>query len=46
MFDTYILPILEYNSEIWTSEKSIPELENLQLGYLKNILGVRKQTPS
>ena len=46
MFDTYILPILEYNSEIWTSEKSMPELENLQLGYLKNILGVRKQTPS
>ena len=46
MFDTYILPILEYNSEIWTTEKSMPELENLQLGYLKNVLGVRKQTPS
>jgi len=40
--DNYI----EYNSEIWTTEKSMPELENLQLGYLKNILGVRKQTPS
>jgi len=46
MFDTYILPILEYNCEIWGNNKPIPELEKIQLGYLKTMLGVRKQTPS
>ena len=44
LFDTYILPILEYNSEMWAGEKPINNLEKLQLGYLKNMLGVRKQT--
>ena len=44
MFDTFILPILEYNNEMWAGEKPINDLEKLQLGYLKNMLGVRKQT--
>jgi hypothetical protein len=44
MFDTYIRPILEYNSEIWSNVKQIPEA--IQLSYLKSILGVRKQTPT
>jgi exonuclease III len=46
MFDTYILPILEYNAEIWYNNKSVIEIERIQLGYLKNVLGVRKQTPT
>ena len=46
MFDTYILPILEYNSEIWANNTPVKELEKIQLKYLKYILGVRKQTPS
>jgi hypothetical protein len=46
MFDTYIRPILDYNSEIWSNVKPIPEIEAIQLTYLKNVLGVRKQTPT
>jgi exonuclease III len=44
MFDTYILPILEYNSEIWLTGKEIVDLEKIQLKFLKNILNVRQQT--
>ena len=44
MFDTHILPILEYNSEIWVQTKEIDILEKLQLKFLKNLLGVRSQT--
>ena len=44
MFDTHILPILEYNAEIWFSPKEIDSLEKIQLKYLKNMLCVRNQT--
>lgn len=44
MFDTHILPILEYHSEIWFSLKEISDLEKIQLKFLKNMLGVRYQT--
>jgi len=44
MFDTHILPILEYNSEIWFSEKENSDLERIQLNFLKNMLSVRCQT--
>lgn len=46
MFDTYILPILEFNSMIWSTNRNHSNIEKVQLGYLKNILGVRRQTPS
>ena len=46
MLDSHILPILEYNSMFWACNLQIPEMEKLQLGYLKNILNVRKQTPT
>ena len=46
MFDTYILPILEYNCMIWSKNNQNIELEKIQLAYLKVILGVRKQTSS
>lgn len=46
MFDTYILPILEYGSPIWSKVGPIQDLEKIQLGYLKTMLGVRKQTPT
>jgi hypothetical protein len=46
MFDTHILPILDYNSEIWFSNKEIDVLERIQLKFLKNLLGVRNQTSS
>ena len=44
MFDTHILPILEYNSEICFPEKQIDTLEKVQMKFLKNMLGVRCQT--
>ena len=46
MFDSYILPILEYNSMLWSRTKMIDEIERVQLGYLKKMLGVRRQTPT
>ena len=45
MFDTYILPILEYNIETWAGKKPVNDLEKLQLGCLnKNTSGVTKLT--
>jgi hypothetical protein len=45
LFDSYILPILEYGSEIWaTREYEI--LEKVQLKYLKMLLGVKNTTCS
>ena len=44
MFDTHILPILEYHSEIWFTIKQNDILEKIQLNFLKNLLGVRNQT--
>jgi exonuclease III len=44
MFDTHVLPILEYNSEIWFPVKEIDIIERIQLRFLKNLLGVRIQT--
>jgi len=44
MFDTHILPILEYNSAIWFPLKEINDLEKIQLKFLKNMLSVRYQT--
>ena len=41
MFDTYILPILEYNCETWSNVKPIDDIEKIQIGYLKNMLGIR-----
>ena len=46
MFDTHILPVLEYNSEIWFPEKENNDLEKIQLNFLKNMLSVRCQTPT
>ena len=46
MFDSYVLPILEYNCTFWSSTVQIAEIEKIQIGYLKHILGVRRQTPT
>ena len=40
LFDSLVLPILEYSSEIWFSNKEIQELEAVHLKFLKIILGV------
>ena len=41
-----ILPILDYNSEIWFMNKQIDILEKIQIKFLKSLLGVRSQTSS
>ena len=46
MFDTYIMPILDYNSIIWSKPTPTPEIEAIQITFLKIILGIRKQTPT
>ena len=46
LFDSQILPILQYGSELWTANSSIDVIENVQLRYLKRMLGVRSQTPT
>ena len=43
LFDSLILPILNYGSEIWSFSKS-QDAERIHLKFLKQILGVRKQT--
>ena len=44
LFDALVLPILEYSSEVWFTNKEIPEIEKVQLKYLKIILGVHSNT--
>ena len=44
IFDTQILPILEYGSEIWSNGRKINILEIVQVKYLKHMLGVKPQT--
>ena len=46
MFDSYVLPVLEYNSMFWSRTTEIPKIEKVQVGYLKHILNVRRQTPT
>ncbi|MES9883266.1 MAG: reverse transcriptase family protein [Sedimenticola sp.] len=43
LFDTMVLPILEYGSEIWGFH-SAPDIERVHLKFLKQILKVRNQT--
>ena len=45
-FDAQIRPILDYGAEIWYQPKPVQEIESVQLGYLKRLLGVRQQTPT
>ena len=46
MFDSYILPILEYNSTFWSTNSEILKIEKVQISYLKHVLNVRRQTPT
>ena len=40
LFDSQILPILEYGSEIWFPGKNLPCYEKIHLNFLKYVLGV------
>ena len=43
LFDSLVLPILMYGSEIWGFYKS-NDIEKVHIRFLKQLLGVRKQT--
>lgn len=45
LFNSMVLPILCYGSEIWGFHKS-PDIERVYLKFLKQILGVKQQTCS
>ena len=45
LFDTLVLPVLNYGSEIWGFSEA-DKLEKLYLNFLKNVLSVRNSTPS
>ena len=44
LFDSLVLPILEYGSEIWSRNKSIDEIEYIQTKFIKIILGVNNNS--
>ncbi len=44
LFDSLIIPLIDYGSEIWYKESIINKLETVHLRYLKRILKVRQQT--
>ena len=45
LFNTLVEPVMSYSCEVWGLRES-DQLEKIHLGFLKNILGVRKSTPS
>ncbi len=45
LFKSLVLPVLNYGSEVWGFAEA-NELEKLHLGFLKNILSVKKSTPN
>ena len=46
LFDSQILPILEYGSEIWYPGKGLSNYETVHLNFFKYVLGVKSQTSS
>ena len=46
VFDTQIMPILEYACEIWCSNNPIMVLEQVHLKFIKTVLGVKQSTPT
>ncbi len=46
LFDSLIMPLMDYASELWSCKSVVDALEVFHLGYLKRILGVRPSTPT
>ena len=44
LFDSHILPISDYGSEIWYSGHRIHDLEYVQLWFIKTTLGIKIQS--
>ncbi len=46
LFDSLIVPLIDYSSEIWFRESIVKKLETFHLKFLKRILKVRINTPT
>ena len=46
VFDSQILSILEYGSEIWYTGHDISEMEKINISYIRSTIGVHSTTPS
>lgn len=46
LFESYTMPVLNYASEIWCHYKELPDIERVQLRFLKHTLGVKDSTCS
>ncbi len=46
MFNSQIVSIMQYTSEIWFQNKDTPELEKIQLSYLKSTMRVKPSSSS
>ena len=47
LFDTLVKPILCYGCEVWSivaNKSDLDKLERIQIGFLKRLFGVQKQT--
>ena len=41
LFDTHVVPLIEYANEIWSNGKESAILEGIQLTFIKILLGVK-----
>ncbi len=46
LYNTLLVPIMEYGSEVWYSRAAVLKLERFQRKYFKRNLRVRQQTPN
>jgi hypothetical protein len=44
LFDSCVLPVLQYGSEIWSRGKELLSLERIHLRFIKMLLGVKRST--
>ena len=44
LFDSFVLSVLEYASEIWSQGKELLKIERIQLRFFKHMLGVKDST--
>ena len=44
LFDSHVLPILDYGSEVWYTGNNIKDLEYVQLWFIKTSLGIKSQS--
>jgi len=46
LFNSIVMPVIEYGSEIWSAGNNIDVLDTFQVKFFKRVLKVRPQTPT